>query len=283
MSTATRQTFAPAVGGMARAERDVSALTKQYSARDLPSHKRLKFRAPGQSTIQELHHRDFRRELEDRERAGGSDTRKNGLTKQYPASDLPSHIRVKLRAPRELTIQELKDCERAGGSDERKNSTTGESKKRKSGPTGGINEWGDLESSLSPPSKKKKYDQNVLDNLDEDDAQDDDDTDSDEDSDEEELVRELERIRRLRVEQQEREEQERQVREERIRIETIVSGNPLLNLAKAPARLPIEVKRRWDEDVVFKNCAASEPQGKTFINDTLRSEFHKRFMDKYFT
>ena len=39
---------------------------------------------------------------------------------------------------------------------------------------------------------------------------------------------------------------------------------------------------RWDDDVVFKNCAKDDTS-KTgrFINDTLRSEFHKKFMDKY--
>ncbi len=40
---------------------------------------------------------------------------------------------------------------------------------------------------------------------------------------------------------------------------------------------------RWDDDVVFKNCARGEDDKKpgNFINDTLRSEFHKKFMDKY--
>lgn len=45
----------------------------------------------------------------------------------------------------------------------------------------------------------------------------------------------------------------------------------------------MQVKRRWDDDVVFKNCAKGEPDSskKGFINDTLRSEFHKKFMEKY--
>lgn len=40
---------------------------------------------------------------------------------------------------------------------------------------------------------------------------------------------------------------------------------------------------RWDDDVVFKNCAKGEDDKKksAFINDTLRSEFHKKFMEKY--
>jgi protein CWC15 len=46
----------------------------------------------------------------------------------------------------------------------------------------------------------------------------------------------------------------------------------------------LQVKRRWDDDVVFKNCARSEPDRKKeqhFINDSLRSEFHRKFMEKY--
>lgn len=46
----------------------------------------------------------------------------------------------------------------------------------------------------------------------------------------------------------------------------------------------VQVKRRWDDDVVFKNCARSEPDKKKdqqFINDSLRSEFHRKFMEKY--
>lgn len=74
-------------------------------------------------------------------------------------------------------------------------------------------------------------------------------------------------------------EAERKAQEERIRTENILSGNPLLN--SKPAEF--KVKRRWDDDVVFKNCAIEEPdrKEKPFINDTLRSGFHKKFMEKY--
>jgi protein CWC15 len=43
-----------------------------------------------------------------------------------------------------------------------------------------------------------------------------------------------------------------------------------------------QVKRRWDDDVVFKNQARTEPKRqKRFINDTVRSDFHRRFLDRY--
>ena len=50
------------------------------------------------------------------------------------------------------------------------------------------------------------------------------------------------------------------------------------------AKTDYGVKRRWDDDVVFKNQArGTEERGKEkrFVNDLLRSDFHKKFMDKY--
>ncbi|KAK8736309.1 hypothetical protein OTU49_004935 [Cherax quadricarinatus] len=235
MTTAARPTFEPAKGGMGRGERDLSALSKQYSARDLPSHTRLKYRDHGQSTTEELRSRDFRRELEDRERA----------------------VRDK----------------RTSGSGSGSSSSSSSNALRESGV-----------SSSSSSSKKPRLDQIAPANLDADDPQDDDDdaSDSDDSDDEAVLFAELERIRRERAEEETRKQQERQEQEERIRMENIISGNPLLNLAAA-SKSDMKVKRRWDDDVVFKNCAASEPDKteKAFINDSLRSEFHKRFMEKY--
>ncbi len=48
-------------------------------------------------------------------------------------------------------------------------------------------------------------------------------------------------------------------------------------------RLYIRVRAcRWDDDVVFKNQARNEPkQQKRFINDTIRNDFHKRFLQRY--
>lgn len=38
--------------------------------------------------------------------------------------------------------------------------------------------------------------------------------------------------------------------------------------------------QRWDDDVVFKNQArgTEDKKKKEFVNDLLRSDFHKRFM-----
>lgn len=77
------------------------------------------------------------------------------------------------------------------------------------------------------------------------------------------------------------------------REEEIATGNPLLNLQAALGQTPagassasssagFAVKRRWDDDLIFKNQAVSldRPKKGEFVNDLLRSEFHKKFMQK---
>lgn len=132
--------------------------------------------------------------------------------------------------------------------------------------------------------KKPRLDQIPTANLDADDPLDEDDDDSDDDSDEDdtaELMAELNRIKKERAAEQARKEAEKKIEEERIRMENILSGNPLLTTQVRST--DFKVKRRWDDDVVFKNCARGEPdkKEKRFINDSLRSEFHKKFMEKY--
>uniref|UniRef100_A0A803LQA5 Uncharacterized protein n=1 Tax=Chenopodium quinoa TaxID=63459 RepID=A0A803LQA5_CHEQI len=59
----------------------------------------------------------------------------------------------------------------------------------------------------------------------------------------------------------------------------LMRGNPLINV-NAPTNF--NVKRRWDDDVVFKNQARGETKAtKRFINDTIRSDFHRKFLHKY--
>ncbi|KAI3336441.1 Cwf15/Cwc15 cell cycle control protein [Xylariaceae sp. AK1471] len=116
----------------------------------------------------------------------------------------------------------------------------------------------------------------------EDDSENDSENDTDDDSEDDEdaeLQRELEKIKRERAEKREREERERAAAEEEERERDIALGNPLLNPKQS-----FNIKRRWDDDVVFKNQArGTEDKGKKkeFINDLLRSDFHKRFMSKY--
>lgn len=128
--------------------------------------------------------------------------------------------------------------------------------------------------------------QKVETNLDVDDpVEDSDKSDSDDDSDDDTaaLLAELNKIKRERAVESSKKEAQHKQEEERIRMENILSGNPLLNYSAGAPKSNLKVKRRWDDDVVFKNCARTEVEKKAdnFINDSLRSDFHKKFMDKY--
>jgi len=240
MTTAARPTFEPARGGRGKGEGDLSAMSKQYSSRDLPSHTKLKHRQSGQGTAEETRERDFRKELEEKEKVAKE--KKTGAIVREPASAAPT-------VPKRARIE---------------GSSTG----------GGGGGGGGAVSTV---------------NLDADDPVDDDDDDDDDESSDEddtaELMAELQRIKKERASEKSKKEEEERVEQERIRTENILHGNPLLNKganAGAGANPNFKVARRWDDDVVFKNCAKNfDKSKKEFINDSLRSEFHKKFMDKY--
>jgi protein CWC15 len=99
--------------------------------------------------------------------------------------------------------------------------------------------------------------------------------DDDEEDETAALMRELEKIKKERAEAKAKEERERAVEEEEQREIDVARGNPLLNARD------FTMKRRWDDDVVFKNQARGtedKNKKKEFINDMLRSDFHKKFM-----
>ena len=104
----------------------------------------------------------------------------------------------------------------------------------------------------------------------------------DDDDDEAELLAELARIKKERAQEALKKEEEKKIEGEKIRTENILTGNPLLQRSETGPS-DFKVKRRWDDDVVFKNCAKDEEdkKNKGFVNDTLRSEFHKKFLSKY--
>jgi len=92
MTTASRPTFAPATGGQNRGETSLSAMTKQYSSRDLASHTKLKYRDIGQGTTEEVRSKDLKRELEEREKASKDKSdRKDRERERQPKSASTFH------------------------------------------------------------------------------------------------------------------------------------------------------------------------------------------------
>ncbi|KAJ3130459.1 hypothetical protein HK098_000024 [Nowakowskiella sp. JEL0407] len=210
--------------------------------------------------------------------AGGHSLRDTNRapTLQFSSRDLTSHTKLKFRQAGQNAPTELQTLDKQALKEKLAQAEL-EYKEKQNKRKRGVEEL-----------IEEQQEQKRLQNLDADDSDDDDeeedDSDSseseeDEDDDEAELMRELEKIRRERKEENERIEKEKQEEEERKREEAALTGNPLLNLSSASK--DFTVKRRWDDDVIFKNQAKGEEKPKKrFINDMLRSDFHRKFMNK---
>jgi len=122
--------------------------------------------------------------------------------------------------------------------------------------------------------------------LDASDSDGDDSSDSDDEDDAAALEAELAKIRAEREQAKQRAE-ERAAEEEEAKLEeAALLGNPLLNesASVSSAGLGSGKKRgaAWNDDVVFRNQAKGEPAPKKrFINDTVRNDFHRRFLNKF--
>ncbi|KAJ5815654.1 hypothetical protein N7474_007431 [Penicillium riverlandense] len=210
-----------------------------YHQRLLPAHTHLKVRQPGQGGDADTQARDLRAELLQAEAAHFA--KKNGVPVNEP-----------IVAESTATKRQL-DAARSDGS------------------------GADGDAEEDPEAKRRRILEETRDIDADSDGSEDDSSEEESDDDEDEaaeLMRELEKIKKERLEQKEKEERERAVEEEEQREVEIARGNPLLNTQD------FNMKRRWDDDVVFKNQARGTEgkDGKEFVNDLLRSDFHKRFM-----
>ncbi|OII76927.1 hypothetical protein cand_022700 [Cryptosporidium andersoni] len=97
------------------------------------------------------------------------------------------------------------------------------------------------------------------------------------DDDEKALILELERIRRSNQANVSKDETVNLLGSE-------LQKNPLLEdeFESESEVKDFTLKKRWTDDVVFSNQSKREKKvKKRFINDTVRSDFHKQFLKKY--
>ncbi|KAF9450109.1 Cwf15/Cwc15 cell cycle control protein [Macrolepiota fuliginosa MF-IS2] len=270
MSTAHRPTWDPAQA------KDVKGGSRQFSVRDMAAHTILKFRQVGQTSQSEVKKRDLRAELLLAETEARNKKRKaegkpplpieNGSSSSTTAvgdgsvsmqvDDGDEETNKRRRLLQEAIALDKDDDESESGSEGEDGEDKGKGKK--------------------------------------DDSEESEEEDSDDEEDETaELLRELEKIKRERAEEQARKDKEQSDQDAATREAEIAIANPLLNLAAALGQTPaglntttpgtFSVKKRWDDDLIFKNQAMStkdKPQGQ-FVNDLLRTEFHKKFMSKF--
>jgi protein CWC15 len=85
----------------------------------------------------------------------------------------------------------------------------------------------------------------------------------------------MEKIKQIRQEEQRKKDEEAAEKMKLQHQEQILMGNPLLNPNS------YSLKKKWFEDTIFKNQSKNEPKTKKrFINDTVRSDFHRKFLSK---
>ncbi|CAI2724974.1 unnamed protein product [Schistosoma spindalis] len=288
MTTAGRPTWDTAKGSRGKWEGDLSALSKQYSVRDLPAHTKLKLRQEGQGRPEDIQGKDFKRALEEKEKRLAQE--KSGRPSINATSQQPAITSAK--RPSSAAVAPTIDSSTIGSIKRTRPETTTTVSTTNLDADDPWDEDYDEDQDdviITKKSNHNKSKNSTGDKFDDDDDQngddddedaDNDDVDDDDEEDEEMLLAELAKIKRERAEEAARLAAERKAAEETIRMENILKGNPLLNSSNSSE---FKVKRRWDDDVVFKNCARGEVDHvkRGFVNDTLRSEFHKKFMKKY--
>jgi len=221
MTTAHKPTYHAAIGRATQGGYRYHAPRQQYSARDIATHTKLKFRQPGQNTTDDIDTRDLKAELAEKE------------DKHWKATN-----NEKMRKGQGLLPDKAADINKL----------------------------------------MKSVDWDKFDDADDTDDEDSDESEDEDDEDEEaELMKELEKIKKERAEEKVRKETEEQEEADAVQHSEAVKGNPLLNKSTYTA------KRRWDEDVVFKHQSRDERdvKKKKFINDIIRSQFHRKFLHKY--
>ncbi|KAG6790277.1 hypothetical protein POTOM_006425 [Populus tomentosa] len=262
MTTAARPTWAPAKGGNEQGGTRIFGPSQKYSSRDLAAHTTLKPRKEGQDTKEELQKRNLREELEERERRHFSskdksynddrDRRKgNHLLLEGTKRDTEDRI-----IPRSVDADDS-DVE-VNNDDDRLLLLAFQKSKFNL-----MSEFGEpLFDGLQCVICYVTVCMTVAACL----------------VSWKALMAELERIKKERAEEKLRQDQLQVAEELKAKEEQLLRGNPLLNNPTTT----FSVKRRWDDDVVFKNQARGETKTpKRFINDTIRNDFHRKFLQKY--
>lgn len=250
MTTAHRPTWKAAVGKSSEGGWSAGGSgSNGLSVLDMPAHTKLKFRTGKQVVDRQKSLKESLLKLETAEK----EANKRLLQRPAVDEDIEKEGRLKLLKQMaevdEVAIKSKYDDADASASD------------------GDGDGWSEAESvDLDASSSEEDSD---------------DDDDSDDEDEEAALQAELAKIREEREAVKRKKEEEEAARNEEKDEEAALLGNPLLSGANSGGS-SAKLKRRWNEDVVFRNQAKDEPKvKKRFINDTVRNDFHKRFLNKF--
>lgn len=261
MSTAHRPNWTAAKGRESKAH-----LSRQTTVYDIPQHTKLKFRQPASTSAAagSSGRRDLKRELEEAEWEAKNRKRIKGGLEALP---FPSHaVEGEEERRRRERIQQAieldRDSDASSSSDDEEDDEDDAAKPTSSKSPSHANANDDSSTSSSSSDSDSEEDEQAL------------------------LLAELTKIRAERQAEQSRLSQLASTTSQLSREEEIARGNPLLNLQSAlrpREEADFAVQKRWDHDVIFKNQASAAGNGGKggFVNDLTRSEFHKKFMNRY--
>ena len=246
-------------------------------AKDLASQTQLKYRQSGQGSEAELAERDLKLELEEKELEAA---RKRGSAGHGQVDESRALLMAPPGALQRQPPVLVPNAADADDSDESAGGSDGDDGawSRAAGQSLGLGRRPLALPCLAHPRPADGLSTSTLVRVPCADDEDDDDDDT------AALLAELEKIKAQRAEEAARKAVERAQAEHVERAAELAGGNPLLNLgAGGGGSAPdFGVKRSWHEDSVFKHQARGEPPAKKqFVNDTTRSEFHRRFLNRY--
>jgi len=264
MTTAHKPTYHPAIGRTNAGGYRYDVARAQFSSRQLPAHLTMKTRTD-LADKDTLALKEALRRAEDKNKAAKREERaRQGIVDD---DEEPGRPAIKSEATHETST------EAEGGTDESPPLLADVD----------LSKFDDEDDPIHQPNHDEESEES-----------DDDDDDSDEDA---ELARELDLIRREREAAKQKAAEAEKAEAERAAHAALFS-NPLLPIPPAATAAASAsssllsasttgsgVKRRWDDDVVFKNQSRGEDVSTTvkkrFINDTIRSDFHRSFLKRY--
>lgn len=283
MTSAARPTFHPArASGSAKITEGGyfvgGQVGKFRSVRDMPGQMTMKLRKPGQTTAEEIAAKDLLRELEEKERAHFQQLLKErarggallGVTLPASMRDATPAMLADA-APSQATHLALPSVFVAPPAPAPAATAPVERL---------VAAFDDADDDVLDSAAVRAVAEAPID-------------DDDEEDDTAELMRELARIKREREEEKARKEREAAALSEKEAAEGAMRGNPLLTkgLASALGASGVSaashggsaaVKRRFGDDTVFSHTCSAEPEArKRFINDVIRSDFHRNFLRKF--
>ncbi|KAK8831070.1 hypothetical protein WA577_003242 [Blastocystis sp. JDR] len=135
----------------------------------------------------------------------------------------------------------------------------------------------EVPAALSAPEPEKNDDFGDFDDSDESVSESSSSEESDSEDEKALLLAELARVKKEKEKAKKKEEEEKAQMDAALNREEMLHSNPLLFSSDNGG-----IKRRWDDDVVFRNQGKEVKPKKRFINDTIRSDFHINFMNTVF-